>query len=178
MSRLMWFAALCLVVPPALRAQGSPVANPVTTTAQRLLDRYSKYLMGTVETMPAEKYGYRPTPELMSFGKTIAHIAEVNDFSCSKFSDIPLPESPKVTEADSKEKLGAALKASFDYCAQTLAKLEDSKLGEPITFFAGRQTSRAAAVFELIDDLSDHYGSLSLYLRLNGLLPPSAQPKK
>ena len=178
MSRLLWFAVLCLVVAPAMRAQGAPVANPVTTTAQRLLDRYAKYLMATVETMPAEKYSYRPTPDLMSFGKTIAHIAEVNDFSCSKFSDIPLPQSPKVTEADSKEKLDAALKASFDYCAQTLAKLEDSKLGEPITFFAGRQASRAAAVFELIDDLSDHYGSLSLYLRLNGLLPPSAQPKK
>jgi hypothetical protein len=26
--------------------------------------------------------------------------------------------------------------------------------------------------------LSDHYGQLSIYLRLNGLLPPSAQPKK
>src|ERR1700693_2079788 len=114
----------------------------------------------------------------MPFGESIAHIAEVKNFSCSKFSDIPLPQGPQVTKNDSKEKLVAALKASFDYCAQTLDKVDDSKLGEPVTFFGGRPATRAAAVFELTDDLSDHYGSLSVYLRLNGLLPPSAQSKK
>jgi hypothetical protein len=174
----IWIAVLCLIAPLAVHAQGSATANPVTASAQRLLDRYTKYLMGTAETMPAEKYGYRPTPEQFTFGKTIAHIAEVNDFSCSKFSDIPLPEGPKITENDSKEKLVAGLKASFDYCAQTLAKLDDSRLGESITFYGGRPAPRVAAAFELIDDLSDHYGALSIYLRLNGLVPPSAQPKK
>jgi uncharacterized damage-inducible protein DinB len=177
MKKMIWIAVLCLSAPLAACAQGS-TANPVTATAQRLLDRYTKFLMGTAEAMPAEKYGYRPTPEQLTFGKTVAHIAEVNNFSCSKFSDIPLPDGPKVTENDSKEKLVAALKASFDYCSQTLAKLDDSKLGDSITFFGGRPAPRAAAIFELIDDLSDHYGSLSIYLRLNGLLPPSAQPKK
>ena len=84
----------------------------------------------------------------------------------------------KTSESDSKEKLIAALKESFDYCKQTMDKLDDAKLEEPITFFGRRQATRAAAVFELLDDLSDHYASLSMYLRLNGLLPPSAQPKK
>lgn len=178
MRKSIWIAVLCLIAPLAVHAQGSATANPVTASAQRLLDRYTKYLMGTAETMPAEKYGYRPTPEQFTFGKTIAHIAEVNDFSCSKFSDIPLPEGPKITENDSKEKLVAGLKASFDYCAQTLAKLDDSRLGESITFYGGRPAPRVAAAFELIDDLSDHYGALSIYLRLNGLVPPSAQPNK
>jgi uncharacterized damage-inducible protein DinB len=142
------------------------------------LDRYTKNLVGAAETMPEEKYGFKPTPAQMGFGETVAHVAEVNNFSCSKFADIPMPAGEKVTEKDSKEKLVAALKASFDYCAQTLAKLDDSKLGEPVTFYGGRPATRAAAVFELIDDLSDHYGQMSIYLRLNGLLPPSAQPKK
>lgn len=173
----MWIATLCLFVPLAADAQ-APTANPVQTTAKRLLERYTGFLVGTAETMPADKYGYRPTPEEMPFGESIAHIAEVNNFSCSKFSDIPMPQGPKVSGSDSKEKLVAALKASFDYCGQALAKLDDSKLGEPITFFGGRPATRAAALSELTDDLSDHYGALSVYLRLNGLLPPSAQPKK
>jgi hypothetical protein len=172
-----WVATLCLFIPLVTHAQAPP-ANPVQTTAQRLLERYTRFLMGTAEAMPADKYGYRPTPEEMTFGESIAHIAEVNNFSCSKFSDLPMPEGAKVRASDSKEKLVAALKASFDYCTQGLAKLDDSKLGEPITFFGGRPATRFAALSELTDDLSDHYGSLSVYLRLNGVLPPSAQPKK
>jgi len=174
--KMMWVAAICMCVPMAAQAQGQ-IQNPVKATAQRYLDRYTKNLVGAAETMPEDKYGYKPTPAQMAFGETIAHIAEVNNFSCSKFADIPMP-TEKVTEKDSKEKLVAALKGSFDYCAQTLAKFDDSKLGDSVPWFGGRQNTRAGAIFELIDDLADHYGSLSIYLRLNGLLPPSAQPKK
>ena len=178
---MLWIAILCLVTPLAADAQGTgptPTANAVTKTVQRLLEGYTRNLVGAAEVMPAANYGYRPTPEEMPFGQSIAHIAEVNTFSCSKFAEAPMPEGPKVTEKDSKEKLIGALKASFEYCSQMLAKLDDSKLDDSITFFGGRPSTRAAAVFELIDDLSDHYGALSVYLRLNGLLPPSAQPKK
>jgi uncharacterized damage-inducible protein DinB len=174
MNRLIWMTVICLVAPMAAQAQGSN-ANAVTTTAQRILARYAKSLLAAAEEMPPEKYSYRPTPQQMTFGKSIEHIAEVNNFSCSKFSDIPVPERPKVSENDSKDKLVSALKASFDYCTQTLAKMDDSKMGESITFFGGRPATRAAAVFELTDDLSDHYGALAVYLRLNGLLPPTAQ---
>ena len=179
MRQIVWIAGICLLAPGGVQAQNAAsTQNAVTSTAQRYLDRYTKNLVGAAETMPADKYGYKPTPAQMAFGETIAHVAEVNNFSCSKFADIPMPAAEKVTEKDSKEKLVAALKGSFDYCAQTLAKLDDSKLSESITFFGGRPATRATAVFELIDDLSDHYGQLSIYLRLNGLLPPSAQPKK
>jgi uncharacterized damage-inducible protein DinB len=177
--KMLWIGGLYLLGAVAVQAQsGAATQNAVVSTAQRYLDRYTKNLVGAAETMPAEKYGYKPTPAQMGFGETIAHVAEVNNFSCSKFADVSMPAGEKVTEKDSKEKLVAALKASFDYCTQTLAKLEDSKLSEPITFFGGRPATRATAVFELIDDLSDHYGQMSIYLRLNGLLPPSAQPKK
>ena len=174
MKSLIWVAVICLVAPNAARAQGS-TANAVTATGQRILARYAKILVAAAEEMPPDKYGYRPTPQEMTFGKSIEHIAEVNNFSCSKFSDIPMPERPKVSENDPKDKLVSALKASFDYCTQALAKLDDSKMGDAITFFGGRPATRAAAVFELTDDLSDHYGALAVYLRLNGLLPPTAQ---
>jgi hypothetical protein len=146
MNNMICVAVICLVAPMAVHAQGS-TANAVTSTAQRILARYSKALVAAAEEMPPDKYGYRPTPQQMTFGKSIEHIAEVNNFSCSKFSDIPMPERPKVSENDSKDKLVSALRGSFDYCTQALAKLDDSKMGEPITFFGGRQATRAAAVF-------------------------------
>lgn len=177
MKAWKWFAACALLVPVSAFGQ-TVTPNAVNAAAKRVLDRYSKDLVGTAQTMPAEKYSYHPTPEEMPFGASIAHIAEVNNFTCARFSDLPAPDGPKVTDKDSKEKLVAALQASLDYCSQSLAKLDDAKLGESVSFFGGRPATRAVAVFELIDDLADHYGALSVYLRLSGLLPPSAQPKK
>jgi hypothetical protein len=43
--------------------------------------------------------------------------------------------------------------------------------------FGGRQVSRISAALEVTNDLVDHYASLAFYLRLNGLLPPTAQRK-
>ena len=174
MRKVIWLVVIFVAVPVVAHAQGA-TTNPVTVTAQRLLARYSKILVATAEEMPSDNYSYRPTPQQMTFGESIAHLAEVNNFSCSKFSDIPMPEGPKVSKNDPKDKLVAALKASFDYCTKTLAKMDDSKLGDSITFFGGKPAPRAAAVSELTDDLSDHYGALAVYLRLNGLLPPTAK---
>jgi hypothetical protein len=58
-----------------------------------------------------------------------------------------------------------------------LDKTDDSKLGETVMNFRGPQT-RAAVMILLTDDLYDHYSQAAMYLRMNGLLPPTAQPKK
>ena len=71
----------------------------------------------------------------------------------------------------------SSLKASFDFCTQSLAKVDDSNLGEQLTVFGGRKISRATAMIALTDDFADHYSMAAIYLRLNGLLPPTAQPK-
>jgi hypothetical protein len=91
---------------------------------------------------------------------------------------VPAPDGSVVTETSPKPALAAALKASFDYCAQALDALHDSQLADPITYFGGAKKPRARALVELTDDLEDHYSQLAGYLRLNQMLPPSAAPKK
>ena len=81
-------------------------------------------------------------------------------------------------DADPKDKLVPAVKESPDFCSRALASLQDSKLGDTVKFFGGRPATRARALIELTDDLEDHYSQLASYMRLNGMLPPSAQPKK
>ncbi len=175
MKRMIWMAVICLTVPVAARSQGS-ASNPVSTAVKRTLDSYSKNLVAAAQEMPAEKYAYHPTPENMTFGKSIAHIAEVNNFACSKVSDMPAPQTPKLNETD-KDKLVEALKASVDFCTQAFAKLTDATLGEQVPWFGGRQIPRISAALEVTNDLVDHYAALAVYLRLNGLLPPTAQKK-
>jgi len=177
MKRLIWLSLICLAAPIAARAQGT-VANPVATSVQEMFNRQSKLIVAAVDEMPADKFGYHPTPEQMTFGKIVSHVAGVNYFVCSMISGTPAPKDVKVSETDPKDKLQTALQSSFDFCSQAVSTLQDSKLGDTITFFGGRKAPRARAVLELVADLSDHYSQMAGYLRLNGLLPPSAQPKK
>jgi hypothetical protein len=104
------------------------------------------------------------------------HMTESNNYLCAKIADLPEP-STTVKEADGKDKLVAALKASFDFCNTALAKLDDSKLGDMLEFWEERKAPRAFAVFALTNDWADHYGAAAMYLRLNGLLPPTAKKK-
>ena len=82
-----------------------------------------------------------------------------------------------IAETDGKDKLVAALKASFDFCGTALANLDDSNLGAPLVLFGNRPSSRGAALVALSDGWNDHYGAQATYLRLNGILPPTAQPQ-
>jgi hypothetical protein len=170
---------ICLFLLFAATAVFAQDKNPVTSVAKQILPRQQKNLVAAVEEMPADKFGYKPTEQQMTFGHLILHIVESNNYLCSKIGDEPEVKAPvPLKESDGKEKLVAALKASFEFCSTTLGKVDDSKLGDDIELFGGHKGSRAFALIALTNDWADHYSSAAMYLRLNGLLPPTAQPKK
>ena len=155
----------------------APVKNPVTTVLRTILTRQQKNILSAIDAMPADKFSYKPTPDQISFAHLVVHITESNNSMCAKIADIPAPKAEEIKETDSKDKLLAAAHASFDFCSTALANVDDSKLGDNVDF--GRtQGPRAMAVFFLAGGWSDHYGAAAMYLRLNGILPPTAQPKK
>jgi uncharacterized damage-inducible protein DinB len=155
-----------------------PSANPVSDALRLGLTRSAKNMTAAVEAMPADKFPSKPTPDQMSFAHLAIHIAESNNLFCSKISGVTAPEASKLTETDSKEKLVAAVKQSFDFCSSSLAKVDDSHLADSIPLFNGRSFSRAAVMFILSGSWADHYSAQSMYLRLNGVLPPTAEPAK
>jgi len=175
MKRLICLVAVCFVAPMFAHAQDA--ANPLTASVRKQFDDYAKNLVATAEIMPEEKYSFRPTPENMTFGKTIGHIADVNNAVCSKLFTPPATPFAKSSETDSKEKLVAGLKASMDYCGEQFSKMTDANLAEMVPFFGGRQITRLGAALAVITDFADHYAGLSIHLRMNGLLPPTAQKK-
>jgi hypothetical protein len=151
--------------------------NPVTTVVKEILPRQAKNLEGAVDLMPADKFSFRPTEAQMTFGHLVAHIIESNYYLCEKASDVPSPRTEKPKETDPKDKLLADLKASFDYCTTALGKTDDSKLGDTIQAYGGREAPRAWAFIAMTDDWADHYSAAAQYLRLNGILPPTARKK-
>jgi uncharacterized damage-inducible protein DinB len=156
----------------------APTKDPVATAARLILQRFQNNTIAAVEAMPADKFTYKPTPDQITFGHLAAHIASSNDLFCSKAADVPAPNVDEPKETDSKDQLVAAVKASFTFCSDALSKMDDSKLGDTIELFPGRQFPRSVAVLAIASSMSDHYAAAAMYLRLNGILPPSAQPKK
>ncbi len=179
MKHLKWIVSTALLAASFSAAAGAqdaaPVANPVSSTVKAQLTRYAKNMVAAAESMPADKFNFKPTPEMITFGHLVAHIAGSNNFLCSKISGVAAPEA-KLADSDPKDKLVAGLKASFDFCTTALANVDDSKLSDPLVLFGNRPSSRAGAMITLSDDWYDHYSAQAVYLRLNGILPPTAQP--
>lgn len=169
----LWFAVVLL----SATAFAQQSKNPVTDVLRDSLAGRQKNIVAAIESMPADKFDSKPTPDQVSFGHLAAHIAEANYFFCSKVGDVPSPKVEEVKESAGKDKLVAAAKASFDFCGTALAKAEDSKLGDSIQDFAGKTRPRAWAALALAGSWADHYGAAAMYLRLNGVLPPTAQKK-
>jgi DinB superfamily len=155
----------------------TPVANPVSTFVKTMEPRFEKNMVGAAEAMPAEKYSFKPSAEMNSYGHLVMHIAQSNNTFCSKISGQTAPDV-KITETDSKETLVKAVKDSFAFCTTALASVDDSKLGEQSMLFGNRPASRGAMLVMLGGGWTDHYAAQAIYLRLNGILPPTAQPKK
>lgn len=169
-------AILVCLAPLGARAQQT-TQNPVTSAVLQTVRGHARIMVAAAQEMPADKYGYAPTPQQMTFGHLVLHVAESNDFTCARIGGGVAPSTKGLTEKSPKAQLVAAVQKSFDFCEQALAKVNDSQLSEPVTFFGGRKMSKAAVMIALSNDLYDHYSQQAMYLRLNGHLPPTARPR-
>jgi hypothetical protein len=162
------FAASAQTAAPAV------AKNPVTDFIRQVLERSAKNTLAAADEMPPDKYSYKPTPDQITFGHLVVHIINSNYQICSKYGGTTAP-TDKPADTDAKDKLMPQLKASFDACTQAFAKADDSNLGESITVFGDRPLTRGAIVIILASEFADHYGMEAMYLRLNGLVPPTAK---
>lgn len=180
-STLVLYAALSIAqtsTPAAQSPAAAPVKDPVATSLRFLLQRSQGNTVGAVEAMPADKFSYKATPDQETFVHLVVHIIGFNNSFCAKAGDVPAPKVDDPKETDSKDQLVAAVKASYAFCSDVVGKMDDSKLSDSIEIFGGRQGPRAMASLILASGWADHYAAAAMYLRLNGILPPSAQPKK
>lgn len=168
--RTIGLVALLATFSPALARAQSPVADAY----RQMISRQSKNLVASAEEMPADKYSFKPTAAQMTFGEVILHIAGDNDEACAPVGGIQAPNRAKLAPTDDKAKLIARLRESFQLCDQAAAHLNDADLNAKVSAF-GDQWTRGALMFERTEDWADHYSQLAIYLRLNGLLPPTAR---
>jgi DinB superfamily len=168
----MKLAILILTLVSAADAQSK---SPVSDALRQMLGGREKNTVAAFEEMPADKYEYKPTADQMTFGHLAAHIVESNNYFCANVGDVPEPKGDELKGTEGKEKLVAAVKASFEFCHTALEKADDSKMSSDVKWFDGKPRARAWAFLGLASSWADHYGLAAMYLRLNGLVPPSAK---
>jgi hypothetical protein len=182
---------LALALPVGLAAQqpagGQPAANPITTAFRGRTMGLQRNIAQAFDSIPESKFSYKPTPAQLSIGYIAQHLASDNYLFCNNFGSMKATVAAKdTTTADSvkagwpKDSLVTKLKASFKFCEDAFAQLDDAKLAEPVTLTFGgqsRQSTRAAMALGHALDMADHYSQLANYMRLNNILPPSALPR-
>jgi uncharacterized damage-inducible protein DinB len=178
---------VALVLPIGLGAQQAPAgqaANPITTVFRARTMNFQRNLAQAFDSIPEAKFGYKPTPAQLTIGFIAQHLASDNYFFCNNFGttkatvpekDTATPDSVKATWP--KDTLVAKLKASFSFCENAFAQLDDAKLTDEVTMTFGgnsRKAPRVGLVLGHVIDMADHYSQISNYMRLNGMLPPTA----
>ena len=184
------FFLAALVVPISLTAQqpsGSPPANPITTAFRGRILALHRNLGQAFDSIPADKFGYKPTPAQQTIGYIAQHLADDSYLFCNAFGDTKATRPEKDTTTPDtlkakwpKDSLVAKMKESFTFCAGALNQLDDTNIGGATTITFGgnsRPTTKAAMALGHAMDMADHYSQIANYMRLNGILPPTALPR-
>jgi uncharacterized damage-inducible protein DinB len=139
-------------------------------------------LLGVAEVMPETNYGFIPTAGKFDDARTFAE--QVKHVACAQFAFFNEFEGKKPPDdcergghdpAKTKAELIKYLKDSFDYSNRVIATLtSENALDRVEGRYAGPNTKLGIAVVS-VWHITDHYGQLVEYLRMNGIVPPATQ---
>lgn len=169
--RLSTLTLLAIVPAGLLIGQGG--APQPTTIAAMLMQRYNQVktsITNAADAMPEANYSFKPVPEEMSFGEWVAHVADVQVRQCSTVNG-----AIKTVDAASKKtkaEMVAALKQSFDECDAAFGALTDANALEAVGTGRGNAARAGQLAYVTAHD-NEAYGSMAVYMRLKGIVPPS-----
>jgi uncharacterized damage-inducible protein DinB len=158
------------------RGPAAPACTTVSCDLQGDWERTKTLVLGLVNAMPDDKFGFRPTPAQGTFAERAMHVATIDLALLGTLgAKTPAPSlaNPKAT---TKAEVVAALQTSFDYGAAVIKEFNDQQLVERVSSmpFLGPTASRLKVIYFSMQHTQDIYGQLVVYLRLNGVTPPAS----
>jgi uncharacterized damage-inducible protein DinB len=184
---LLRVVAILIMCGVALSAVGKSATpqNSATTPAAQPRDipkSIAESVSGLAEAMPEDTYSFIPTvgrfDGVRSFGEQVKHVA------CAQFAFFNEFEGKKPPDdcekgghdpAKTKAELIKYLKDSFDYSNRVLATLTAKNALERVEGRYGGPNTKLGISVIAVWHITDHYGQLVEYLRLNGIVPPNTQ---
>lgn len=151
----------------------------LSQTAQIVLDNAQEFFNRSTRNLTEEQSGFAPAPGMMTAAQQVAHAAQTIDwfmegaFSPEGFS-MDFDAHAKAVEAVTSL---AAARAWFDKSVAaakaTVATKSDAELMTPLPPGPIMGGSPRFAVFSaLTDHTAHHRGALTVYARVNGIVPP------
>jgi hypothetical protein len=163
--------------------------RPLGAIIQRSFNIFTNYLVMAAEMMPESGYGFRPTPDLRTFGQQINHATGAHYSFCNQAGlppGIQKQAAPSLATVTSKAAIIAALKESIAYCDRILTAASEDWLAEIVPGLGGSSSGQIqgmrahAFIYNTVHSAED-YGTITTYLRMHGVVPPSTAlhpPKK
>ena len=160
-----------------------PQKIPFAQYIVRSHEGVQRNLVEAAEKMPEEHYGFKPTPEIRPFSQVVTHAALSRFSTCSSFSGKANPhDGEKDDKTRSKAEIVALLKEGGALCTEAFKGLTDEAALDFVKVGPNQiEVARGLMIAGENAHANEIYGTMAVYLRLKGLVPPSterSQPKK
>ena len=177
--RITTLSLAVLAIASVSAAQQADKQGPkVFTLSGEMLRGYQsvqRNLVEAAEKMPETNYGFKPTPEIRPFGQLVAHAALTQFGTCSLLKGEPSPRKDEKEDAPrTRAEAIALLKASTEYCDPLVTPLTDTTMPEMVKA-KDMQVAKGLLPASLISHGQEMYGTMAVYLRLKGIVPPTTE---
>jgi uncharacterized damage-inducible protein DinB len=178
------FLASCLLLVAAAAVQVTAQVNPYKEGTPGVAGYRSEVLAEVMiqedkftrlaEAIPAEKYTWRPSPDVRSFAEVFLHVSAAN-YSLYKLVGTPPPSGLVLKDLEKsttdKAKVIATLKDSFAHAKKAITAMPDADLEKSMDWFGGKNTERGVLLF-IVRHTAEHLGQSIAYARFIGITPP------
>ena len=174
-------AALALATLSVQANEGAASARQIFAAQ---LSAVEHEVMGVVETMPADKFGFAPRDGAFAtartFGVQARHIGFcLNEVAVALLAEpmLPHPDQEGPRNVTAKADVIRYLQDAFAHAHRALETLNNNNLLEqiPDPYVEKLRTNRLNAATIFLTHTWDHYGQIVEYLRMNNLVPPGHQ---
>lgn len=174
MTRKQWvIAAAFLSLSGAAAAQNN--MNPtVSSEVRQNYIRTKDLIMRAAAKMPDDAYSFRATPDVRTFAQVINHIAEAQAMVCGGINGQPFRVD---TTKTAKSDVITELARSFAACDRAYDSITESNMTQVggAGFLGGTLVGR---LYGNLNHDNEMYGTIVVYLRLKGIVPPSSEGRR
>lgn len=142
-----------------VRLAASETPSAILEELRKSFEEVHAAVAKSADLVPADKYAYKPTATVRTFGQLVAHVADSYVWYCTYASGRSVEWSDAIEKGKTdKATVTQKLKESLSVCTEAY----------------GRNTSRVGGLINNVAHTNLHYGNVITYLRMMGLVPPTS----
>lgn len=161
--------------------QRPPEPKTISDSINMIWKSIEQDFTSLADAMPEDKWNFKPTQGefkgVRTFAEQVKHVACANEAWAKQMSGEKPPERCDLggpNPAKTKAEIMAYLKSSFAMVDKVIGGTTASNLlhANPGPYWG---SNRLSALTATVWHITDHYGQLVVYLRMNGVVPPASR---